>query len=136
MALTPVRRLLVLALALAMLGSAGGAVAKTRALLVGVSNYPVASVGDLQLDGPKNDVALMIETLRGDQGVVLPAADLLETDPAAILLEGVTDVKDLGSGVIGGQECDHIALRSDELDIQREVDRLVRALERRGVLHR
>lgn len=66
----------------------------------------------------EGSIEAMIETLRSDQGVVLPAADLLETDPAAILLEGVTDVKDLGSGVIGGQECDHIALRSDELDIQ------------------
>ena len=34
-----------------------------RALLVGVSDYPKASVGDLQLTGPKNDVALMIDTL-------------------------------------------------------------------------
>lgn len=34
-----------------------------RALLVGVSNYPKETVGDLQLAGPKNDVALMIETL-------------------------------------------------------------------------
>jgi len=30
----------------------------------------------------------------------------------------VTDVKDLGSGVIGGKECDHIALRSKETDVQ------------------
>ncbi|MBK9080967.1 MAG: caspase family protein [Rhizobiales bacterium] len=34
-----------------------------RALLVGVSDYPKEAVGDLQLTGPKNDVALMIETL-------------------------------------------------------------------------
>ncbi|MDK9697953.1 MAG: caspase family protein, partial [Siculibacillus sp.] len=36
---------------------------QTRALLIGVSNYPKETVGDLQLAGPKNDVALMIETL-------------------------------------------------------------------------
>lgn len=34
-----------------------------RALLVGVSNYPKETVGDLQLAGPKNDVALMIDTI-------------------------------------------------------------------------
>ncbi len=34
-----------------------------RALLVGVSNYPKETVGDLQLAGPKNDVALMIDTV-------------------------------------------------------------------------
>jgi hypothetical protein len=60
----------------------------------------------------------MIDALRNDHGVVLPAADLLMADPAALLMDGVTDVKDLGSGFIGGQECDHIALRKDELDIQ------------------
>jgi hypothetical protein len=38
--------------------------AADRALLVGVSNYPKDMVGDLQLQGPKNDVALMLRTLR------------------------------------------------------------------------
>lgn len=65
------------------LGSAGGAAAKTHALLVGVSNYPAASVGDLQLTGPKNDVALMIETLRGvglaDSDMTVLADGLSET---------------------------------------------------------
>lgn len=36
---------------------------QSRALLVGVSDYPKETVGDLQLAGPKNDVALMIDTL-------------------------------------------------------------------------
>jgi hypothetical protein len=36
---------------------------QSRALLVGVSDYPKEAVGDLQLAGPKNDVALMIDTL-------------------------------------------------------------------------
>ncbi|MGI1661772.1 DUF2092 domain-containing protein [Palleronia sp. KMU-117] len=67
------------------------------------------------LDGT---VDSMIDTLREDHGVILPGADLLMANPQAVLLEGVTDVKDLGSGVIGGQECDHIALRNDELDLQ------------------
>jgi hypothetical protein len=34
-----------------------------RALLVGVSDYPRETVGDLQLAGPKYDVALMIDTV-------------------------------------------------------------------------
>ncbi|MEO8667921.1 MAG: caspase family protein [Bauldia sp.] len=53
---------------LAFVALCGPAAARTEALLVGVSNYPAASVGDLQLVGPKNDVALMIETLR-DLGI-------------------------------------------------------------------
>lgn len=63
-------------------------------------------------------ITSMIDSLRNDHGVVLPAADLLMADPAKVLLEGVTDIKDLGSGVIDGMECDHIALRNEELDIQ------------------
>eukprot|EP01037_Dinobryon_pediforme_P028814 gene28814-32225_t len=42
---------------------AGAAEPKSRALLVGVSDYPKEAVGDLQLAGPRNDVALMIDTI-------------------------------------------------------------------------
>jgi hypothetical protein len=31
-------------------------------------------------------------------------------------MDGVTNVKDLGSGVINGKECDHLAFRSEETD--------------------
>ena len=34
------------------------------------------------------------------------------------LMREVTDVKDLGSGVIGGTECDHLAFRTSEVDWQ------------------
>jgi len=30
----------------------------------------------------------------------------------------VTDIKDLGSGVVGGIECDHLAFRKKEVDFQ------------------
>ena len=48
----------------------------------------------------------------------LPAADLLLTDPYAALMQDVVDVKDLGSGVIGGVECDYLAFRAKEVDWQ------------------
>ena len=48
----------------------------------------------------------------------LPAADLLSADPYAVLMEDVVDVKDLGSGVIGGVECDYLAFRAKEVDWQ------------------
>lgn len=56
-----------------------------RALLVGVSDYPKEAVGDLQLTGPKNDVALMFDTLprlgvRPENTIVL--ADGLEQTAA------------------------------------------------------
>jgi len=48
----------------------------------------------------------------------LPAADLLLTDPYRALMQDVVDVKDLGSGVIGGVECDYLAFRAKEVDWQ------------------
>ena len=48
----------------------------------------------------------------------LPAADLLLSSPYEDLMAGVIDIKDLGSGVIGGVECDHLAFRTDEVDWQ------------------
>lgn len=52
------------ALAMMLVTTAGvAAEPRRRALLVGVSAYPKETVGDLQLAGPKNDVALMLDTL-------------------------------------------------------------------------
>ncbi|WPL24111.1 hypothetical protein Thiofri_04323 [Thiorhodovibrio frisius] len=48
----------------------------------------------------------------------LPGADLLLTDPYETLMHDVVDVKDLGSGVIGGVECDYLAFRTEEVDWQ------------------
>jgi hypothetical protein len=46
------------------------------------------------------------------------AADLLMSDPYKELMPPVTEVKDLGSGVIHGVECDHLAFRTKEVDWQ------------------
>src|SRR5262245_8201189 len=48
----------------------------------------------------------------------LPAADLLRADAYDGLMAEVTDVKDLGSGVIGGTECDYFAFRTKDVDWQ------------------
>jgi hypothetical protein len=56
--------------------------------------------------------------LREKVHLPLPAADLLTADSYAALMEGVTDVKDLGAGVIGGKECDHFAFRAADVDWQ------------------
>ncbi|MEH6836424.1 MULTISPECIES: DUF2092 domain-containing protein [Falsihalocynthiibacter] len=60
----------------------------------------------------------LVDTLRESYGQPLPAADLLTTDTYAALMGNVTDVKDFGSGVFAGQECDHLGLRTDEVDLQ------------------
>ncbi len=48
----------------------------------------------------------------------LPAADLLLSKPYEALMPEVTDAKDLGSGVVGGVECDYLAFRTNEVDWQ------------------
>lgn len=64
------------------------------------------------------DINHLIHELRDTYNRPLPAADLLGTDSYDVLMENVTDIKDLGSGVIGGVECDSLAFRTDEVDWQ------------------
>jgi hypothetical protein len=59
----------------------------------------------------------LVDALR-EHNRPLPAADLLLMDPYDVLMEDVVDVKDLGSGVIGGIECDYLAFRAKEVDWQ------------------
>ena len=48
----------------------------------------------------------------------LPAADLFFTRAYDEITADVTDVKDLGSGVVGGIECDYFAFRAKDVDWQ------------------
>lgn len=58
----------------------------------------------------------LIDELRVKYHKTLPAADLLMTNVYDQLMPAVIDIKDLGSGVIGGIECDHLAFRTKEVD--------------------
>jgi hypothetical protein len=60
----------------------------------------------------------LIDMLRDKFQKPLPGADLLLPNTYDVLMAEVTDVKDLGSGVIAGKECDHLAFRSKEVDWQ------------------
>ncbi len=60
----------------------------------------------------------LVDLLREEYGRPLPAADLLTAAPYDILMSEVTDVKDMGVGVIGGKVCDHLAFRTPEVDWQ------------------
>jgi len=60
----------------------------------------------------------LVDELRDTYGRPLPAADLLMSNPYDELIGEVIDSKDLGSGVIGGKECDHLAFRTDDVDWQ------------------
>jgi hypothetical protein len=64
------------------------------------------------------DVDQLIDTLRFEQGLELPAADLLSPNAYDIMMSNVTDAKALGEGIVRGQSCDHLAFRTAEADWQ------------------
>ena len=60
----------------------------------------------------------LIDELKDTYNRPLPAADLLLSTSYEALMQGVIDIKDLGSGSIGGIECDSLAFRAKEVDWQ------------------
>jgi len=62
-------------------------------------------------------VEQLIDRLR-DRGIQAPGADLLLENINDALMEPVVDVKDLGSGIIDGEECNHLAFRTESVDWQ------------------
>jgi hypothetical protein len=60
----------------------------------------------------------LVDVLREKYNRPLPAADLLMSNVYGELMPNVIDVKDLGSGVIGGVECDYLAFRTKTVDWQ------------------
>lgn len=60
----------------------------------------------------------LIDQLQTTYNLPLPAADLLLSSSYDQLMSDVVDIKDLGSGVVGGIECDFLAFRTEEVDWQ------------------
>lgn len=71
----------------------------------------------IQAEAP-GTIDTLIDQLRDKLHRQLPGADLLQSGVYEALMTDVTDVKDLGSGVIGGVECDHLAFRAKDTDWQ------------------
>jgi hypothetical protein len=84
---------------------------KTLTLLGKTANL----YGQLEVPGT---IDHLIDELRDTYGKPVPGADLLLSNINDQLMATVVDVKDLGSGVIGGVECDHLAFRTKEVDWQ------------------
>lgn len=70
-----------------------------------------------QADAP-GTIEQLIDELHNKYNRPLPAADLLLPNAYDLLMADVTDVKDLGSGVISGVECDYLAFRTEQVDWQ------------------
>lgn len=60
----------------------------------------------------------LVDVLRDKYKRPLPAADLITSNAYDQLMTDVIDVKDLGSGVIDGFECDYLAFRKKAVDWQ------------------
>jgi len=58
----------------------------------------------------------LVDELRNKFHRPIPGADLLMSNIYDQLMPEVTDSKDLGSGVINGVECDHLAFRTKDVD--------------------
>ena len=70
-----------------------------------------------QVEAP-GTIDQLVDDLRDKYHRPMPAADLLMSDVYNQLMPLVVDAKDLGSGVIRGVECDHLAFRTKEVDWQ------------------
>jgi hypothetical protein len=70
-----------------------------------------------QVDAP-GTIDQVIDALRNKYHRPVPGGDLLMSDIYKELMPLVVDTKDLGSGVIGDVECDHLAFRTKEVDWQ------------------
>lgn len=70
-----------------------------------------------QIDAP-GTLDHLVDELREKYNKPLPGADLLLSNVYDVLMPDVIDAKDLGSGVIGGIECDHLAFRTNDVDWQ------------------
>jgi len=79
-----------------------------------VSKYPNL-YSQIEIPGT---VDHLVDELRDKHGKPLPGADLIISNVYDQLMLDVTDIKDLGSGVINGVECDYLAFRKKEVDWQ------------------
>ncbi len=76
----------------------------------------------------------LIHALRDGHGVALPGADLLLSNSYEVLIKDVLEAKHLGTGVIGGVECEHLAFRNFETDWQLWVEVGDRPIPRKMVI--
>ncbi len=76
----------------------------------------------------------LVDVLREKYNRPLPAADLIMSNVYGELMAGVIDIKDLGSGVIGGVECDYLAFRNKEVDWQIWITQGTKPYPRRYVI--
>ena len=86
-----------------------------------------------QFDAP-GTVDQLVAALREGHGVALPGADLLLSNSYDSLVAGVLDAKHVGSGVVDGRLCAHLAFRNHDTDWQIWVESGGRPVPRKMVI--
>jgi hypothetical protein len=71
-----------------------------------------------QLESPGPTFEEAVEEFHAATGLDAPGADLLASDPYTRLTDGVTEGHVVGTAYVGGEKCDHLAFRNDDVDWQ------------------
>jgi hypothetical protein len=85
------------------------------------------------VDAPST-IDATLEKLEDEYGVVLPLADLLYSDPYAVLIEGVTYGRYLGLHQAAGVMCHHLAFSQESIEWQIWIDAGEQPLPRKLVI--
>jgi len=86
-----------------------------------------------QADNP-GTIEHLVDTIRSKFDVEMPGADLLLSNAYDTLTAEVVDGKHIGQGVVDGKECEHLAFRSPEVDMQIWVEIGPRPIPRKYVI--
>lgn len=87
-----------------------------------------------ELQSPGSSIEDATEELRTATGLDAPGADLLASDPYAVLTDGVTEGTLVGSAFVNGVECDHLAFRTEIVDWQIWISKGSEPLPRKYVI--
>ena len=98
------------------------------ATLYGPSIKTYAEAGDA------SSIDQLIDELEHKYGFAGPGADLLLSNAYDALMANVTDAKYLGTEIIGGVACDHVAFRTQDTDWQLWVQAGAEAIPRKFVI--
>jgi hypothetical protein len=96
-----------------------------------VHNRPGKTFTRLEVSGSPDDV---VRVLRAEHLVEVPGADLILSKAYDQLTEDVLDAKHVGTGVVDGVECEHLAFRNHDTDWQIWVETGARPIPRKYVI--
>jgi len=86
-----------------------------------------------QLESP-GSVDQLIDLLREKYGVMAPGADILLSNAYSIMTADVIEAEHIGTGVIDGVECEHLAFRNLDTDWQIWIEAGARPIPRKYVI--